>query len=188
VFDSYDLWLVPHSVGIVRQHGSGRASAFGYQADFRDAEQVYTLDMLPQTKFVTRIEGSFQTEADLALEGHAEVPKEAKALMEAMEWLGGDAHLKLSTEAKLLGRISFSVLSPVIQSVGIGKSRIEWLLDEDDKPLLGDQVFFQTVAVAAGTEKLTFHAKAYALIKGSPFGFRAMFETATIEVSCPLAP
>jgi hypothetical protein len=188
VFDSYDLWLVPHSVGILRRHGSALVHAVGYEADFCDAEQVYTLDMLPQTKFVTLVEGSVQAEADIGIEGNAELPDAAKLFLEATESIGGDARLKLSAETKLLGRISLSVMSSVVQSIGIGKPKIEWKIDVDDRPLLGDQMLLQTIAVPAGTESLQFRAKAYALIKGNRFRFPAFFETGIVSVNCPLTP
>jgi hypothetical protein len=187
VFDTYDLWLIPHSVGVLRKFGSAQVTALGYEADFHDAEQVYTLDMLPQTRFTTIIGGSIRLEADLGLEGHAELPEPARKLLDSLESLGGDARLKFSSDAKLLGRISFSLLSPAIQSVGVGKHRIVWQLDLDSQPLLGDQILLQTVAVPAGTKQLQFQAKAYALIKSHAFSFPAMFETTLVDIFCPLA-
>jgi hypothetical protein len=186
VYDSYDLFLIPHSVGLLRKSGTASVKAVGYEADFGDAEQVYTLEMLPQTRFVTRLDVSLHAEADLAVEGHAEVPAPARALLDVVESVGGDARLKLSAETKVLGRVSFSLLSPVIQSVGVGKSRIEWKLEADNTPLLGDQMLLQTVAVPLGTESITMRSKAYVLLKPTRLSWPAMFETRSIEVTCPL--
>jgi len=186
VFDSYDLWLIPHSVGILRKFGSAKVKSVGYEADFQDAEQVYTLDMLPQTRFVSFVGGELKAEADVGVEGHAQLPETARAFLNSLESLGGDASLRFSSEAKLLGRISFAVMSPVVQSIGVGRQRISWQLDVDEKPLLGDQMLLQTIAVPAGTPEVKFKAKAYALIRSQAFSFAALFETAEIEVVCPL--
>jgi len=187
VFDLYDIWLITHSIGIIkRENSSAYVKSIGYKADFTDTAEVYTIDLLPRTKFVSSFELSSKTEVALGLEGHAQVPEVVKTLLEQVEYIGADASIKLSTDNKLIGNLSFSVISPVIQAIGIGQSKCEWLFEEDKNPLIGDQIMFQTILVPKETPSVKFKASGYAFIKTNWLSFPVSFFTSDLELECKL--
>lgn len=187
VFDLYDIWLLTHAIGIIkRENSTAKVKSIGYQADFTGAQQVFTIDLLPRTKFVSTLEISSKTEVALGLEGHAQVPETVKTLLEQVEYIGGDASIKLASDNKIVGNLSFSVMTPVIQAVGMGASRCEWIFEEDKEPLLGDQIMIQTILVPKGTPSITFKARGYAFVKASWISFPVPFYTDDLELTCLL--
>ena len=187
VFDLYDIWLITHTIGIIkRENSTAKVKSIGYQADFTDARQVFTIDLLPRTKFVSTIEIGSKTEVALGLEGHAQIPEAIKMLLEQVEYIGGDASIKLSSDNKIVGNLSFSILTPVIQAVGMGASRCEWIFEEDKEPLLGDQMMIQTILVPKGTPSITFKARGYAFVKAGWISFPVPFYTDELELTCLL--
>jgi hypothetical protein len=186
VFDVYDIWIITHVIGAVRQKGRASIQTLGYEADFEDEDQVYTVDILPRPKFNTMMGVSFENQVDLGIEGHGQLPEEARAFLDAVEFLGGDAKLTLSSDVKVVGRVSFSLMSPIIQAVGIGASRCEWCFEVDRAPLLGDQIMLQTILVPKRTKIVKLKVRGYALIKTGWISFPAMFRTSWLEVECQL--
>ena len=186
VFDAYDIWLISHMIGVIRDRGHASVQRLGYIAEFEDEEQIYTIDLLPQSQFCTTTGGSFEFSTALGVEGCASMPDGIRSLLNKTKILAGDAKLEFTSELNLLGRISFSTLSTLIQAVGTGSSRCEWCFDADEKPLLGEQIMLQTVLVPRETKNIRFRICGYALIKTlwSPFG--AKFETDWLSVECTL--
>lgn len=187
IFDVYDVWLIMHSIAAIRQEGRTPIHALGYEADFLEEDQVYTIDLLPQPKFSTSLSGKLESNVDLGVEGHAELPETARAFMDSIQFLGGDAKLKLSSAMQLIGRISFSVMSPLIQAIGIGSSHCQWQFEVEQKPLLGDQIMLQTVLVPRYTEKLAFKIRGYAQLRPKWTKALAMFRTKWLQVECLLS-
>ncbi|MCK6562915.1 hypothetical protein HUU39_11625 [candidate division KSB1 bacterium] len=187
IFDAYDILLITHSIAAIRQERRTPIHALGYEADFLEEDQVYTIELLPQSKFSTSLSGKLESNVDLGVEGHAELPEMTKAVMDSIHFLGGDARLKLSSAIELIGRISFSVMSPLIQAIGIGSSRCNWRFEVEQKPLLGDQIMLQTVLVPRYTEKLAFKIRGYAQIRPKWTKALAMFTTKWLTVECLLS-
>ncbi len=185
IFSRYDVWIIPHVIGAIKRTGGGGIHALGYQADF-DGDEVYTIDLVPGTKFDTKFEVNTALEVDLGLEGHAEVPQAARTFLDEFESFGGDARLKLSAEAKLVGRLSLSLIAPVVQTVGLYHSRCEWRFEVEKNPLLGDQLMFQTVLVPAGTTSIKMRARSYALIRSGLHFFPAIYWTEPLELELSL--
>lgn len=188
VFDRYKVWLLTHSIGAINIKGNSypKILSLGYEADFEDAEQVYTVEILPRTKFLTSFSAQSQIEVALGLEGHAQVPEAVTQLLEQVEYLGADANLKLAADNKLVGRLSFSVMTPTVQAIGIGSSKCQWLFEVEDKPLLGDQIMVQTILVPKKLKSLTYNIRGYALIKSSFVSFPAKFHTDWVKITCDL--
>lgn len=187
VFDEYDIWSITHTIGAIhRQDSYPKVKGLGYEANFVNAAKVLTIEILPRSKFVSIGEVKSETQFDLGLEGHAQPPEGVKEFLNQVEYLGGDASIKLSSDLKMIGRVSFSVMTPIIQAVGLGSSHCEWLFEVEDKPLLGDQIMLQTVLVPRGTRDLKFKARGYALLRPSWISFSTMLYTDWLEVECHL--
>ena len=67
--------------------------------------------------------------------------------------------IQLSSNAGFVGKFTYSLKFPVIQSAGIASNFCNWILNPIDTPLLGDQLLIQTIAVPKGTEKITYKVK-----------------------------
>jgi hypothetical protein len=188
VFDRYKIWLLTHSIGAINIKGNSypKILSLGYEANFEDAENVYTVELLPRTKFVTKFVAESKIEVGLGLEGHAQVPEAITQLLEQVEYLGADAHLKLAADNKLVGQLSFSIMTPTIQAIGIGSSQCQWLFEVEDKPLLGDQIMLQTILVPKKLKQLVYNIRGYALIKSSFVSFPAKFHTEWVKITCDL--
>ncbi|HJQ70928.1 MAG TPA: hypothetical protein VKA70_18275 [Blastocatellia bacterium] len=187
VFDAYDIWLVTHVIGAIRRpDSSARLKALGYEAVFDEPENIYTIDIAPRSKFVHSLEGKAENTFDLGLDGHAQLPGAIKTWLETVDYIGGDAKIRLSTDLKVIGRVSFSLISPLIQALGLGSSRCEWLYELDPQDLLTDQVMLQTVLVPKGTRSIKFRARGYAHIKPKWISFPALFQTRWLDLECAL--
>lgn len=186
VYDAYEIWLICHAIGAADRQGNAQIAGLGYEADFANEKEVLTIDLLPQTRFNTLVEGSWTSSVDLGAEGNMQVAQTTRQLLEEFASIGADARLQLSSELKCVGRLSFSILSPQIQAVGKGGSRCEWLYERDDRPLLGDQIMLQTILVPPGTPEVRFKARGYALLRPNWVPFGAPFYTEWIDVTCSL--
>jgi hypothetical protein len=82
-----------------------------------------------------------------ALNGTAQVPSILTQLIAQTTSLplSADASLKLSSELKVVGTLSFSVQTPIIAAIGVGGRHAEWLFEKVDRPLVGDQQMVLTV-------------------------------------------
>lgn len=189
IFDRYKIWLLTHSIGAINIKGNSypKILSLGYEANFEDAENVYTIELLPRTKFAEKFVAQSKMEVALGLEGHAQIPQAVTQLLEQVEYLGADAHLKLAADNRLIGQLSFSIMTPTIQAIGIGSSQCQWSFEVEDKPLLGDQIMLQTILVPKKLKQLTYSIRGYALIKSSFVSFPAKFHTDWIKINCELA-
>jgi len=186
LFDKYDVWLITHSIGVIRKEGRAKVKTLGYEALYDNARKVYTTELLPQSKFIHKAGATFENRVDYTVEGLAQVPDIVKMVLEAMNVLGGDARFALSSSLKMIGRISFSVMTPVVQTIGVGSSLCQWQFEADEKPLLGDQLMLQTVLVPRYTEKINLKVRGYALIKTGWTRTPVRYETQWLHLQCPL--
>ena len=81
VFDRYDIWLLFHSIGAVSRDRRAEVQVLGYEADFDNEQEVYTVEMLPQSRFCRRFGASFESVVDLGIEGKAQVPDKIKEFL-----------------------------------------------------------------------------------------------------------
>src|ERR1017187_3248169 len=154
VFSAYNIWLIVFSVGVVREAGLREVERFGFVATFPEKPRVTILNVLPQTRFVTRAGARLRAEATLALNGGAKVPEALTQAISATEVLSGDAQLRLTTEANVVGTLSFSLITPVVESVGVGGRRAEWVFEKAEEPLVGDQQMVVTLLTPKTVDEL----------------------------------
>jgi hypothetical protein len=185
VFISYDIWLLTHSVSVVKEGGFKKIRQIGYQMRFPDKPKVTVLEVLPQTDFVTRFGGFFKSEADIQINGHASVPESLTHLLDMVEYLSFDGQFTISKQLNVVGRVSFSVITPIIQAVGVGDNGSEWVFKKHDRPLLGDQLMMQIVLTPRRVRRLNFKARVYATV--SSFNLvPARFQSDWLDLQCML--
>jgi hypothetical protein len=162
-----ETYIITHVVGVLAQTGANTVGTLGYTAEFDGKGS--TIELLPNTRFKEYISGSLSAGLDfsagLSAEGYAELPKEVGQLagLPPVD-LGGGAKLELSTAAKVVGKVSFSLKTPKVQAIGTGGSAAAWQFDKDENPLVGDQVMLQTVVVPRGQKRLAFTLQAYMVV------------------------
>jgi hypothetical protein len=193
IYDTFSVWIIPHALGAIYEPeansplGLQRPTvlSLGYEVDFRHEESAYTIDLMPQSQFVKKIEVGTEVKIDLGAEGNALLPTAQVNLMADRVSLGGGAHVQLAADAHLVGRVSFSLLTPVVQATGVSSSHCHWVLRAHEQPLLGDQMLLQTMLVPQGIRELVYKVRGYAIIKPRWLSFGAIFRTTWVEIRCP---
>lgn len=81
--------------------------------------------------------------------------------------------------------ISASVLSPVVTAIGKGDRRAEWVIEVDDKPLIGDQELMITVLAPLISDEI--EVKTHLLVTTTTFDFLpVLLKSEEITMQIPL--
>lgn len=189
LYRNWDVWMVAHAVSVADRGEfatllNGVVDSVGYEAEF-DSALATTVGLLPEPAVVRNIGGSFEVTADVGLNGSFATPDGLMlAATELSLPVAGGAKLGLSANMELVGRLNFGIWTPKIVATGVCSSRCEWLFNRIEAPLRNSQVMFQTILVPAGTDRISFRCRAYALIRSIGFiPIPTRFETRWIEVS-----
>ena len=165
IFTSYDIWIVNFNVGILKLGGWDSIKQVGLKVKYNEPSFVNVIETLPKTEFIKLIEGKLSFQGDLGLDGHINPPQVNLPLLGQDKLIGLGGKLNLSTENSIIGKLTFSVISPLIMSVGIGSNTAEWIINKGDNPLYGDDITFTNIImVKSGTENLQIEAMVYSTI------------------------
>jgi|GEM_PF-6852227 len=167
LFKSYNAYFLPHTVGVIQEGGSDSIRQIGYQMKFPANAEVSVLNVLPESKFITKVGGGFGFEADLSLNGEAHIPESVTAWAESTEMLGLGGKLRLSTANNIIGRFKFSVVTSEIMSIGKGSTYSEWVFNRGESPLFGNDIeMYQLILVDKFYSEpvLKFQARVYCVI------------------------
>ena|ERR1044072_358960 len=161
VVSEQDHYLVIHVISALRTRGNARVDELHYFAEAADPEGLQTVDLIPKTRFNETIRANLDLNACLDLFGEVslDVPTAMMdKLLSQVISLGPGMQLQLSSSARFIGKLVYSLQIPVIQASGIGSDSCSWILrpDENKTPLLGDQLLIQSIAVPKGTSKITY--------------------------------
>jgi hypothetical protein len=154
LYSAYNVWLVVFYVGALRESGVRALSRFGFAVTFPEKPRVTVLNLVPQSRFVKRVGLEVTSEAALSLNGEAHVPDAVAGLLAETDVLSGTAKLRIGTDARVVGTLSLSVMTPVVTAIGVGGRAAEWLFERDEKPLVGDQHMAVTLLVPKSVEEL----------------------------------
>ena len=185
IFKSYNAYILTHTIGVIKDGGWDKIHHIGFRVEFPKNSDIIVLDVMPQSKFITTIGGKFQFEADFNLNGELSLPKEVSTFLENIENVGIGGKLKVATDNSLVGRFSFSVISPEVVSIGKGSNYSEWIFYKSDKPLHGNDIeMYQIVLVDRDLTELSYRSKLYSVISSSFMS--SMRESEWIDVKCKL--
>jgi hypothetical protein len=182
-----EVYLVVHAVGLIAEARANDVRILGYQASF--ADRGSTVELFPNTAFkeFLRVSAKVEFGGGVLADGHAELPDKVGGLVPGnVLKLGAGADLHLSTEAKVLGKLTLSLKTPVIQAVGHAASTVQWQFNKDADPLVGDQVLVQTLLVPRGQESVTFRLRGFAVLAGGLFRPALRLETDEVEAKVDL--
>jgi hypothetical protein len=171
IFDQYDIWLVTYSVSIIKTGSWKKLHQIGLEVNYpcsEDDPRVIIVSNMPETYFKKMANGRVLFNAGLQLNGQMGTKVEDLKLSKYFS-LGFGGQLSLTDEANISFDISFNLLSPKVISIGIGDHHGEWVMQKDDIPLVGDQLFSQTLLTPKGILKLPVKARVSGVITG-PMG------------------
>jgi hypothetical protein len=145
-FDAYDLWVVPHKIGIIRHGGLAEVTGVGLEIQYETSGKTCSIQsLLPSYKFVER--GSLYMR--VALQGNGDVaPLDAGSDgtdIGKMIWQLGSLSAHAKVEAGVHLNLAARVATPDIQAIGKGASSCQWQFDRDVEPLYGRDIETWTV-------------------------------------------
>ncbi len=172
VFSSFRLWMITHVVSVVRERGMRDISHLSYEVQFPSEPRVTTVQVIPQTQFIKKIEGGVKTnwivDVGLGVTGQVAPPAAVTELLEQTDSIsfGGEAkaNINFSNKLYLVGNLSFAVVTPLIAAVGVGGDYCRWDFTKDDVPLVGDHLMVQILLVPKHDYELQFQARVSATI------------------------
>jgi hypothetical protein len=186
-YDAYELWVVPHSVSIIRRRGWAEVMAVGIEVKYETAGKTCCVKaVLPSYKFVEL--GSLSMSVELGGNGEA-------SPMRALDLAGlgdlpiqtvlGDLKIQTKVGAGLKFFFRATVATPNIQAVGEGSSRCEWRFDLDQEPLYGRDIQTWSVVVLPRRQReLTYSMRFYLNLR--TFFFTTRRESDWISIPCKL--
>lgn len=172
VFSSFRLWMITHVISVVRKRGMRDISHLSYEVQFPSEPRVTTVQVMPQTQFIKKIEGGVKTnwivDVGLGVNGQVAPPAAVTELLEQTDFIsfGGEAkaNINFSNKLYLVGNLSFAVVTPLIAAVGVGGDYCRWDFTKDDLPLVGDHLMVQILLVPKHDYELQFQARVSATI------------------------
>jgi len=169
VFEGHNIWLLNHSVGILRGRGALDPSHVHYEIEFADDRAIIT-DVLPQPKFLRQGTGGLRCEAEIRLNGRAVPAAEAEANPAPADNIMFGAELNPFVGDDTVGRVSFPVLTPNLQAAGAGDMIGQWILERSGEPFSGDQSLMELVLLDRHIRRLSCRVRVSASVT-SFFGF-----------------
>lgn len=188
LFEKKDIYLIVHAISAIRLSGSAKVDELQYNAEVIE-KGAQTIDLLPNTTFKELATINLGFEGALSGNGNFSATLPAtltQALLPDEITLGADMKIQLSSNANFVGKFTYSLKFPVIQAAGISSNFCTWVLNPQDKPLLGDQLLIQTLAIPKGTEKITYKIKGVCKADKGLFWEQQILETSEHKIEIDL--
>lgn len=181
IYEEYNLWLIPHSVGIIRDRGHRDVTAVGIDVEFvKGRTTCSTVSLIPTPHFVINSE----IHAILGVTGDIQTCDVTEFMPEAVkEWLG----LKFMFSSKLrMGlRLNAKVITPYIAAIGRGGNYAYWRFDKYDQALFGRDIeAWSIIALPKSQKQIKFKVRYYYETK--LFLIPRRVESEWQEITCPL--
>jgi hypothetical protein len=171
IFDQYDIWLVNYGVSVIKSGGWKKIEQLGLEIRYPSGPEdikVIIINNMPSTSFKTVATGQLSFNAGIDLTGKVGAKIDEVKIDDFFD-LGFNGKLGVSSTMKNSFLIKFDLITANIISTGIGDSQGEWILNKDEQPLLGDQLFSQTILTPKGISSLGAKGRISCVITG-PMG------------------
>lgn len=187
-------FMVAHVMSALRIRGKARVNELHYSAVSSNPLSLQTIGLIPQTRFDQFMKGSFGLSGALNICGQVspEIPPiVTETLVNQFIDVGAGLQLQLCTASEFIGKYTFSIHTPIIQSSGMGSNACDWIIypNEEKIPLLGDQLLIQLISVPSSCK--TLHYTISGLVRADKGIFWRQQEMRTpqydIEVNLPIA-
>ncbi|HNW97774.1 MAG TPA: hypothetical protein PKK00_05100 [Bacteroidales bacterium] len=163
LFNKCKIFTIVHAIGAIRVEGKAHVNELQYHAEVITSDGNFqTIDLLPNTRFKEVFKANINFSGSMSANGNfgIEIPDVLKNNLSTKYLsLGGDMKIQLASEASFIGKFTYSVKFPVVQSIGIASNKCSWVLnpDEEQTPLLGDQLLVQTIAVPKEANSIKYN-------------------------------
>lgn len=186
IFRAYELWLVTHVVGVVKSGAWENIRELGYKMYFPDKPRITVYAVLPQTQFVKKFGLELKVEVGMNLDGAVSMPVKVSELLERIEEISLYGEVRISNAVNIIGNLSFSVVTPIVQAIGVGDRVSEWVFKKYRRPLLGDLIMMQVVLTPRHLDKLVFKAQTYVTVNGFTKPVPVKIPSKWIDLECLL--
>lgn len=165
IYDSYDVWLIEHNIGVLKKGGYENITHIGYEMIFDDSStEIKVLHVLPNTEFIQLFEGDLKFSSHIGIDAIVKSPGDITKLFTELDFdLRNE--FKIATSASIVCNLTFSLKTSKIQSIGEGSNYSMWQFKKSDKPLYGDDIkMYQIVLVEQHSDVVKFKARVSAKI------------------------
>jgi hypothetical protein len=184
LYAGYRIWLLSLTVGIVREGGWRDVTQLGLQVELPESPRFTVLSLVPETRFVTHLDGKLECHVNVEANGSVKVPDLPLPTSGLPVSAGASADMKLGAGVGL--DLSVSVLTPVVIATGKGDRRAEWVLEPEREPLVGDQELLLTMLAPLNVDEVLLKARLRVTI--STFDFLPfLLQTGEIALTVPLS-
>jgi hypothetical protein len=180
IFWGHELWLVDHTVGIIRYDGSEDIEHLGCEVALPD--EVTVVEVLPQSRFIAQSGGRHACDVNIGLDGRARAVTAAAgaATTNDSSVPARGARLALydgppaidpffsepDAGEPVVGRVSFDVMTPNVQAVGAGDNALQYVFSRHSEPLAGYQSMVSVLLAYKHETALRCSARLHATIAG----------------------
>lgn len=168
-FQEKEVYTIVHGIGVTRLKGRAKVDELQYDAEMigesgKVLSGAQTIDLIPHTRFREVVRANVNLQGGLSVSGNAsaELPDGLlNNLLDEFVDVGAAMKIQLSNSSSFIGKFTYGLKYPVVISTGIASNTCHWVLkpDEENTPLLGDQLLIQTIAVPKELQKIRFRIK-----------------------------
>jgi hypothetical protein len=162
-FDAYEIWLLTFGVGILAE-GVREVDRFGLEIELPERPRMTVLSLMPSTRFIKKFEAGWEFSSSLKLNGSLAVPDYIEQVLQKVEFVKAGGSIEGTAKAGVLGNVKINVMTPVVQTVGVGGREFAWVLEKDESPLVGDQVLTAVVLTPQQLPTLNVRARLSATV------------------------
>lgn len=172
LYDSFDLWMIPHRFSIQRLSGFATIAKAGCEVQYlSEGETLSIISLIPATEYVETLKAGvdlkssgkagFRFRADLSDTGLLEQIGDALTkLLPVSASAGLSASTQLSANAKI--NLSMSVLTQHIAAIGIGSTHCFFQLSAHEEPLFDRDIeTWAIVALPKRTEEVKYRLRCF---------------------------
>jgi hypothetical protein len=181
LYKRFNLWLIPHSVSIIRRRGQYEPVYVGIEVQYETAGGTCSVrSLIPSAEFITH--GQFR--AHLGLHGELS-PAIDEAIGTVVKQAIPGLQVRVDSGFKFQARVQANVITPHIAAVGLESDRCEWRFDRHDQPLFGkDLRTYTVVALSKWHTLLNYKIRYYIGVR--KFILTRRIESDWVNVSCVL--
>jgi hypothetical protein len=164
VYSAYEIWLIGVTVGVTKEGGWQSVVRLGLEIELPAMPRFTIVGLAPETRMISRGKLGLECHAEIGANGAIAVPHavSASAGVAPIGTIDASAAAKVAAEGGL--NLSFSVLTPAVIAIGKGDRRAQWILEDADGPLLGDQEVFFTVLTPLTCDTISMKARVSATV------------------------
>ena len=182
LYGRFDLWLVPHTVHIIRRHGHAEPTCVGIDIRYvvKGDSTCSVRALIPAPQHITHGQAS----GIIGLNGELGTAPHACDQESPVGKLAGIA-FRGTIGARLVLRFHATVVTPYVSAIGQNSSRCEWRFDKHKEPLFGrDITTYAVVALPRRKRTLEYESRFYFESRAAFLSHR--YESDWTRVSCRL--